>query len=157
MPLGMRKEGTNPTDEMLLLNIIQIHKTMTEIKIKRAYETPEISDGYRMLVDRLWPRGLTHNKLDCQYWAKDVAPSPELREWFHSNPYERWDEFVEKYKAELKANPELEPFVDIVRDQPVVTFVYASKDEKQNEAIVLKEVCDQLIAKQTLQAQEEAQ
>lgn len=114
---------------------------MTEIKIKRAYATPEESDGYRILVDRLWPRGLTHERLDCQLWAKNIAPSAALREWFHADMAGRWQEFEEKYRAELMASPDFKEFVETVRSHPVVTFVFASRDTEHNEAAVLQKIC----------------
>lgn len=118
---------------------------MTEIKIKRAYETPDATDGYRILVDRLWPRGLTHERLDCKYWAKDIAPSTELREWFHGDAANRCTEFVVKYKNELRKNPDFENFLKTVKSYPVVTFVFASKDVNHNEASVLQNLCNELI------------
>lgn len=118
---------------------------MTEIKIKRAYETPDATDGYRILVDRLWPRGLTHERLDCKYWAKDIAPSTELREWFHGDAANRWTEFVVKYKNELRKNPDFENFLKTVKSYPVVTFVFASKDVNHNEASALQNLCNELI------------
>lgn len=118
---------------------------MTYIKIKRAYETPSPYDGFRILVDRLWPRGLTHDRLDCQLWAKEIAPSTELREWFHASPVERWTEFEEKYKRELSDSAAFKQFLDTVRQHSVVTFIYASKDIVHNEATILKSFCDSLI------------
>ena len=120
---------------------------MTEIKLKRAYETPEPSDGYRILVDRLWPRGLTHERLDCPMWAKDVAPSSELREWFHADPEDRWSGFESRYAAELKGSPTFGEFLKTVGSHPVVTLVFGSRDTKHNEAVVLKDLCDRLLDK----------
>lgn len=114
---------------------------MTDIKIKRAYVAPSPDDGFRILVDRLWPRGLTHERLDCQLWAKDIAPSSELREWFHADIPDRWQEFEEKYKAELRNSPEFGQFLKTVESHPVVTFVYASRDVVHNEAAVLQTIC----------------
>lgn len=115
---------------------------MTVIKTKRAYDTPEESDGYRILVDRLWPRGLTHERLDCPLWAKDIAPSTELREWYHADTAGRWTEFESRYKAELEASPEFAAFLRTVAAHPTVTFVYAGRDEVHNEAVILKNLCD---------------
>lgn len=120
-------------------------EAMTEIKTKRAYETPATSDGYRILVDRLWPRGLTHERLDCQYWAKDIAPSTELREWFHADPESRWEGFETRYRDELKENAQFEEFLKMVKEHKVVTLVFASKDVSHNEATVLKELCSELV------------
>jgi uncharacterized protein YeaO (DUF488 family) len=120
--------------------------TMTVIKTKRAYETPDESDGYRILVDRLWPRGLTHERLDCQLWEKALAPSTQLREWFHAVSSNRWDEFKTRYVAELESNPELPAFIELLRKHPVVTFVYGSRDEIHNEATILQQFCETKLA-----------
>lgn len=114
---------------------------MTEIKTKRAYTAPDQSDGYRILVDRLWPRGLTHERVDCSLWEKELAPSTELRQWFHADPLSRWNEFQSRYTAELEANPALPAFIKTVGSHPVVTFVYGSRDEVHNEATVLRQLC----------------
>lgn len=115
---------------------------MTVIKTKRAYDTPEKSDGYRILVDRLWPRGLTHERLDCPLWAKDIAPSTGLREWYHADTADRWAEFQSRYKAELEASADFPTFIKTVEEHPTVTFVYAGRDEVHNEAVILKNLCD---------------
>lgn len=120
----------------------QTYITMTVIKTKRAYDTPDESDGYRILVDRLWPRGLTHERLDCQLWEKALAPSTQLREWFHADSPARWDEFKTRYVAELESSPELAAFLELLRKHPVVTFVYGSRDEIHNEATVLQRFCE---------------
>lgn len=115
---------------------------MTVIKTKRAYEAPAESDGYRILVDRLWPRGLTHERVDCQLWEKALAPSTELRQWFHADIPARWVEFRTRYTLELQNNPAFPPFLKTVSSHPVVTFVYGSRDEVHNEATVLQQLCD---------------
>ena len=122
-----------------------IEKVMTEIKTKRAYETPDGSDGFRILVDRLWPRGLTHERLACPMWAKDIAPSQELRKWFHADPTNRWAGFEERYKTELRDHPAFKDFLGEVASHSMVTFVYASKDMTHNEATVLRDVCDSVL------------
>lgn len=109
-----------------------------ELKIKRAYEKPDKEDGKRILVDRLWPRGLTKEKASIDLWLKDIAPSTELRKWFGHDP-DKWKEFQTRYHHELKNNKEP---VAILREQlneGVVTLVYGAKDEEHNEALVLKE------------------
>jgi uncharacterized protein YeaO (DUF488 family) len=109
------------------------------MKIKRVYEKPEKSDGIRILVDRLWPRGLTKEKAGIDLWLKDIAPSTELRKWFGHNP-EKWKEFRKRYSAELKKNEEQ---LSLLKDQVKkgsVTLVYGAKDEEHNEALVLKEL-----------------
>jgi uncharacterized protein YeaO (DUF488 family) len=109
------------------------------MKIKRVYEKPEKDDGIRILVDRLWPRGLTKEKAGIDLWLKDIAPSTELRKWFDHDP-EKWKEFRKRYSEELKKNEEQ---VSLLKDQikkGTVTLVYCAKDEEHNEALVLKEL-----------------
>lgn len=119
----------------------------TTIKTKRAYVQPEPSDGYRILVDRLWPRGLCHEKLDCQEWDKDIAPSNELREWFHEDQANRWHEFGIRYKQELNGNPHTGDFIQAVESHPVVTLVYGAHDEARNNAAVLKDYLENHLRK----------
>lgn len=106
------------------------------IKIKRVYEKPEKEDGFRILVDRLWPRGLTKEKADLDLWLKEIAPSTELRKWFGHEP-EKWKEFKKKYRKELKENKEA---VSILKEhlKGPLSLLYAAKDEEHNEALVLK-------------------
>lgn len=110
------------------------------ISLKRAYDPPEPSDGFRVYVDRLWPRGLSHETFHYDLWDKDIAPSAELREWFHSAPDELWPEFVKRYKAELAANPALATLRNTIADKPKVTLLYSSHDEAHNNAVVVQEV-----------------
>jgi len=110
-----------------------------KIKIKRVYEKPEKDDGKRILVDRLWPRGLTKEKACIDLWLKGIAPSTELRKWFGHDPA-KWKEFRKRYSDELKKNEEQ---VSLLKDQiknGTVTLVYGAKDEEHNEAFVLKEL-----------------
>ncbi len=109
---------------------------MTIYKIKRAYEKPSPDDGYRVLVDRLWPRGLSKQTLHADLWLKEVAPSNELREWFGHDPA-KFDGFKKKYKAELKSNPTLEEIRKI--KESTITLIYGARDEVHNQAAVLKE------------------
>ena len=107
------------------------------IQLKRVYEKPSRRDGYRILVDRLWPRGLTKERAAVDLWLKTVAPSTELRKWFGHDP-EKWSEFQRRYRAELKANAgELEPILKAAR-RGRVTLVYSSHDQEHNNAVVLK-------------------
>jgi uncharacterized protein YeaO (DUF488 family) len=108
------------------------------VKIKRIYEQPEKSDGYRVLVDRLWPRGVNKEKAALSEWLKGVAPSNNLRKWFDHKP-ERFDEFRERYIRELRDNPEFSTLKDIVKSHKAVTLLYAAHDEEHNEAILLQE------------------
>jgi uncharacterized protein YeaO (DUF488 family) len=110
-----------------------------KINIKRVYEKPGKEDGVRILVDRLWPRGLTKEKASIDLWLKDIAPSTELRKWFGHDP-EKWKEFRKRYRHELKENEEQ---VSLLKDQMkkgMVTLVYGAKDEEHNQALVLKEL-----------------
>jgi uncharacterized protein YeaO (DUF488 family) len=107
------------------------------IKLKRAYDAPERSDGARFLVERLWPRGLTKDRAAVDEWFKDVAPTPELRRWYGHDPA-KWPEFRRRYEAELGANADgVARLRARLADGPV-TFVYAAKDEERNSAAVLK-------------------
>ena len=115
---------------------------MTRIKIKRAYEKPEPDDGFRVFVDRLWPRGLTKARVHYDEWAKFLAPSTELRKAFGHDP-SHWATFQEKYVAEPDANPEALTFAQKlsspeIATSPRVTLIYAARDEKENEAVVLQ-------------------
>lgn len=113
-----------------------------EILLKRAYEKPGVEDGFRVLVDRLWPRGVKKTDLHLDAWAKDIAPSSELRKWFGHDPT-RWLEFCKRYKDELK-NPEVRAritqTIHAARKQSTITLVYGAKDIEHNEAVVLQGV-----------------
>ena len=93
-----------------------------------------------MLVDRLWPRSIRKEALKYDVWEKNLAPSTELREWFHTNPDRLWPEFVKRYKAELAANPAFATLRQIIADKPKVTLLYSSHDEVHNNAVVVQEV-----------------
>ncbi len=108
------------------------------IRIKRAYEEPEKKDGYRILVDRLWPRGVSKHEAAFDEWAKDLAPSAELRKWFGHDP-NLWGEFQKRYRAELKKNSEVDTFIEQHEDKKVITLVYGAKDEAHNHALVLQQ------------------
>ena len=110
---------------------------MTEIKLKRAYEAASNDDGYRVYIDRLWPRGMSHETFHYDAWDKDLAPGDDLRHWFHDNPDSRWEDFETKYQAELKANPAWPRFMAALASHPTVTLLYSSHDEHQNNAVVL--------------------
>ena len=114
---------------------------MGKIKMKRVYETAAPEDGFRILVDRLWPRGVKKEAAKIDLWLKTIAPSPELRKWFGHQP-ERFAEFQHRYLEELKSDPEKQNAVRTVikmLEKLDVTLVYAAKNEQQNHAIVLKE------------------
>jgi uncharacterized protein YeaO (DUF488 family) len=108
------------------------------VHVKRVYEPPAADDGERVLVDRVWPRGVTKQAASLSLWMKDVAPSSELRKWFGHDP-ERWTEFRRRYRAELDANKEpVNQLRDMVR-HGAVTLVYGAHDEAHNQAVVLAE------------------
>lgn len=111
---------------------------MVTIHLKRAYEKPSRSDGLRILVERLWPRGLSKERAAVDVWLKEIAPSPELRRWFGHDPA-KWEEFQKRYWAELDANPEAVAELRGKTGKGTVTFVYAARDEQHNGALALKE------------------
>ena len=113
------------------------------IRIKRAYEDASSEEGVRVLVDRLWPRGVSKETLKIDYWMKEIAPSNDLRKWFNHDP-DKFEEFTKKYKQELQVEPEkIEQFerlqAMIRTGRKVVTLVYGAKDEQHNQAVVLQE------------------
>lgn len=108
-----------------------------DIQIKRAYVPASSEDGTRVLVDRLWPRGVSKQKLQAA-WLKDVAPSGELRTWFGHRP-ERWAEFQRRYRDELDANPEAVAQLRRLLDHGRLTLVYGARDELHNDAVVLRD------------------
>ena len=110
---------------------------MTRFNLKRAYEPEEPTDGFRVYIDRLWPRGLSHETFHYDLWDKDIAPSTELREWFHADPENRWSEFETKYKAELLSNPAFAALKRLLETKKTVTLLYSSHDEEHNNAIVV--------------------
>lgn len=112
----------------------------TKIQLKRAYDPASPDDGYRVYIDRLWPRGLSHETFHYDLWDKEIAPSTELREWFHQDPDGRWDEFAAKYRAELSANPAFASLKSMVADKSVVTLLYSSHDREHNNAVVVRDV-----------------
>lgn len=107
------------------------------IAIKRAYAAPDESDSYRILVDRLWPRGLKKEAAHLDLWLKDIAPSPALRTWFGHDPA-KFAEFKKRYAAELKANASAVAEIERISAQTAITLLYAAKDETHNHAVVLK-------------------
>jgi DNA-3-methyladenine glycosylase len=107
------------------------------VRVKRIYDDPAPDDGHRVLVDRLWPRGITKDRARVDHWLKDVAPSTGLRRWFHS-PEGEFDEFARRYAGELAGNPALAELRDIVAREPVVTLLYGAKAPgDRNHATVL--------------------
>lgn len=111
------------------------------IHIKRIYSGAAKSDGVRILVDRLWPRGIKKEAAQVVEWAKDIAPTTELREWY-GHDVDRWMEFQKKYKSELKHNEAANAFVEKYQQEKLLTLVYATKDEEHTHALVLKDWLD---------------
>lgn len=109
-----------------------------KLQIKRAYDAPEKTDGIRILVDRLWPRGLSRDRADVDLWLKDIAPSAELRRWFAHQP-ERWPEFRRRYFTELDRHPEIVAGLRAALGKGTVTLLYAAKDTQYNNAQALLE------------------
>jgi uncharacterized protein YeaO (DUF488 family) len=108
------------------------------IKLKRAYEKPARDDGERILVERLWPRGLTKLQAKVDLWLKEVAPSAELRKWFGHDP-DRWDEFRLRYQKELRTKDDLIKLLKRKAKAGTITLIYAARDEERNGALVLKQ------------------
>ena len=111
------------------------------IRIKRAYDPSAPDDGRRVLVDRLWPRGMAREKAQVDEWLKDVAPSAALRSWFGHDPT-KWDEFRERYRQELADHPDLLENLKRMAEQDTVTLLFAAKDHEHNNAVVLKELLE---------------
>ncbi|HAJ70317.1 MAG: DUF488 domain-containing protein [Alkalibacterium gilvum] len=114
---------------------------MYKIKLRRAYDEKGTDDGYRVLVDRMWPRGIKKEDLSYSWWPKEIAPSKELIEWFGHDP-DKFDSFKKDYKKELEKNELKDEFIDKVEKQLQkhnVTFVFGAKDTEHNQAVVLKE------------------
>ena len=120
------------------LNQVTSHIQIMKVQIKRVYEKPGAEDGFRILVDRLWPRGLTKEKASVDLWLKEIAPATELRKWFDHDP-SKWKEFQNKYRKQLDENKEA---VLLLKDRARsgnITLPYAAKDVEHNEAQVIKD------------------
>jgi uncharacterized protein YeaO (DUF488 family) len=103
---------------------------------KRIYDDPAAGDGFRVLVDRLWPRGVSKERAALDLWLKEIAPSTELRTWFHART-DAYEEFAARYKAELRTNPAVDELRRIERANPTVTLLYSVKDPVHNHAVIL--------------------
>ena len=112
---------------------------MAQIRIKRVYEAPAPDDGCRVLVDRLWPRGVRRDALHYDIWARDIAPSAGLRSWYHADPGGRWEEFRRRYTDELRASQAVREFVRGIEGADTVTLLYASKNAAETHALILQE------------------
>ncbi len=108
------------------------------LQLKRAYDPPAKTDGVRILVDRLWPRGVSKASAKIDHWLKDIAPSTALRKWFGHDPA-KWAEFKKRYRRELKANPQAVAELRKLIRKETATLVYAAKDEEHNHAVALQE------------------
>jgi uncharacterized protein YeaO (DUF488 family) len=111
------------------------------IKVKRVYEKPSRTDGLRVLVDRLWPRGLSKERAAVKVWLKDLAPSTELRKWFGHDP-EKWKQFQVRYRKELRERKEALKLLKQKSEEHTVTLLYGARDEEHNEALVLKKILE---------------
>ena len=120
------------------------------VKLKRAYERPEAEDGFRVLVDRLWPRGVSKEDAALDQWMKEIAPSTDLRKWFDHDPG-RWEEFCRRYADELHENAELVAQLRKLAHHGPITLVYSAHDEAHNDAIVLRDV---LLGRKTIEKTE---
>ena len=134
-----------------LLNRLDVRRTAKRIRargtrcavgLKRAYERPSPDDGMRVLVDRLWPRGLRKEQLAIDFWLKDAAPSDALRRWYGHTP-RRWEPFAAKYRAELAQRTDLLRLLDELRRRGRVTLLYGARDTARNNAVVLREVLEE--------------
>lgn len=114
--------------------------TTRSVSLKRAYDAPEASDGQRVLIDRLWPRGVSKDEAKIDLWLKDVAPSTELRTWFGHDPA-KWLDFQKRYHAELMGNPAFDELRKLVSSHHV-TLIYSAKDTAHNDAVVLKHLIE---------------
>lgn len=113
------------------------------IYMKRIYTDASDMDGKRILVDRLWPRGIKKEDAKIDLWAKEVTPSTELRKWYHQDIEHRWDEFQQHYKAELLEQPEMLQHIRKIAQHQKVTLITAAKNEQHNHVVVLKQILEQ--------------
>jgi uncharacterized protein YeaO (DUF488 family) len=111
------------------------------ILIKRIYDGYSVDDGFRILVERLWPRGISKDESHIDLWMKDIAPSTELRKWFNHED-EKWEEFVKRYTIELSGNEEVRKLRELVKEHANVTFVYSARNVKHNSAVALKSIVE---------------
>lgn len=135
-PLPKRRDGPRTAAR------VRSRGARCTVGLKRAYEAPSANDGMRVLVDRLWPRGLTKGQLAVDFWLKDAAPSDALRRWYGHQPG-RWKSFAEKYRAELEQRADLLRLLDELRRRGRVTLLYGARDTARNNAVVLREVLEE--------------
>ncbi|GIK37389.1 MAG: hypothetical protein BroJett011_12220 [Chloroflexota bacterium] len=113
------------------------------IKLKRAYDPPDKEDGFRVLVDRIWPRGVKKEDLALDLWLKEIAPSSSLRKWFDHDP-QRWPEFCQRYEAELKEKGDVTGSLKEKSDHAILTLVFSARDAEHNNAVALKKYLESL-------------
>lgn len=113
------------------------------IYMKRIYTAASEMDGKRILVDRLWPRGIKKEDAKIDLWAKEITPSTELRKWYHQDIEHRWEAFQQRYKAELLAQPEMLQHISKIAQHEKVTLITAAKNEQHNHVVVLKQILEQ--------------
>lgn len=135
-PLPKRRDGPRTAAR------VRSRGARCTVDLKRAYEPPSPADGMRVLVDRLWPRGLTKEQLAVDFWLKDVAPSTRLRGWY-GHRAGRWELFAAKYREELAQCPDLLRLLDELRRRGRVTLIYGARDTNRNHAVVLREVLEE--------------
>lgn len=123
------------------------NRAMTRIRIKRVYEAASPGDGCRVLVDKLWPRGMRKSALPYDVWAKQLAPSSDLRRWYHQDPGERWAEFSRRYRDELRSSAAVGQFLRDVAGADTVTLLYASKNAAENHALILRDFLQRALTK----------
>lgn len=111
---------------------------MTHIVLKRVYEDYSEADGFRILVDKLWPRGVKKETLKLDLWDKDIAPSTELRKWYHEDISHRWNDFMKYYLKELSLSDAISILINKIKEYDTVTLLYAAKDPEHNHAVILK-------------------
>ena len=124
-----------------------MRRVSSRVWLRRAQEPPTRNDGQRVLVDRLWPRGVRRDDLDLADWCRDVAPSDDLRRWFGHEP-ERWQEFADRYRTELASHPDLVDELVARARRGRITLVYAARDRAHNNAVVLRSVIEEQLAPQ---------
>ena len=121
-----------------------MRKDTRMIQVKRVYELPAREDGFRVLVDRLWPRGITKERARLDLWLKEIAPSPDLRTWF-SHDLSKWDEFTRRYRAELALNGDLVEMLEQKSRETPVTLIFSARDPEHNSAVILRQVIEEKI------------
>lgn len=121
-----------------------MHSIMKQVQIKRIYEPPEPGDGFRILIDRIWPRGMKKEAAAIDVWMKEVSPSADLRKWFNHEPG-KWSAFSKAYKAELRKSTALNELIRDIEKHKKVTLLYSAKNEQYNQAVALQQFINERI------------